>query len=171
VAFDPRFKAAICHNAAIFNEKAYKKIIKIKGILKFLIKTIPIFAKITPKLRLSVFLYLDFNKLAKTEELTKKIDLLLNDELLTDKYTLTALRTQMRAPLANPIEIIETPIMIINGDEDYLFSIDYMKELYDRLRCKNKRLEILKGASHLIFQENIEESLIRIIPWLENLLK
>ena len=36
IAYDNRFKAAICHNAAIFNEKAYKKIIDLKGILKVL---------------------------------------------------------------------------------------------------------------------------------------
>jgi esterase/lipase len=76
----------------------------------------------------------------------------------------------MKEPLTQPIEKILTPIMIINGDNDGLFSVEYMKEIYNRLRCKEKALEILKGSAHFIFQENIEEALSRIIPWLEKVL-
>ena len=60
--------------------------------------------------------------------------------------------------------------MIIDGDEDVLFKVDYMTELYERLTCDNKSLEIIKGASHLIFQENIQDSLERIVPWLNKVL-
>ena len=170
VAHDTRFKAGICHNAAIFNEEAYKKIIKIEGPLKDLVSELPKLAKSAPKSRLSIYTYLDFYKLAKSEEIIKRIDLLMKDKILSDKYTMTAIYTQMSAPLARPIETIETPIMIINGDEDVLFTVDYMQEIYDRLNCREKRLEILKDASHLILQENTEEVLKRIIPWLEKIL-
>lgn len=169
VANDNRFKGAICHNAAIFNEEAYKKIINLSGILKLLIKMVPFGAKIAPRLKLSTTLYLDFDKLAKTEKVLEGINFLLRDPLLSLKYTLKALRTQMRDPLPIPIEGIKVPIMIINGTEDDLFSIDYMTEIYNRLTCENKSLEILDGASHLIFQENIKEVLTRIIKWLEKL--
>ncbi|MFX1570186.1 MAG: alpha/beta fold hydrolase [Promethearchaeota archaeon] len=169
VAYDNRFKGAICHNAAIFNEKAYKKIINLHGFLKLLIYLVPFVAKVIPKLKLSTTLYLDFDKLAKTEKVLEGINFLLKDPLISLKYTLRALRTQMRDPLPIPIEEIKVPTMIINGTEDDLFSIDYMTEIYDRLTCENKSLEILDGASHLIFQENIEEVLTRIITWLKNL--
>ena len=169
VANDNRFKGAICHNAAIFNEKAYKKIINLRGILNLLIRLVPTMAKILPRLKLSTTLYLDFNKLAKTEKVLEGVNYLLKDPLLSLKYTLKALRTQMRDPLPIPIEEVKVPIMIINGTEDDLFSIDYMTKIYDRLTCENKSLEILDGASHLIFQENIEEALTRIIKWLEKL--
>jgi len=170
VANDSRLKGAICHNAAIFNEEAYKRIINLKGILKLLIRIIPIIAKLFPKLKLSVFIYLDFYELGKTDEILESIDFLLEDELFTNKYTLTAIKTQMRAPMKRPIEEIDIPMMIINGDNDNLFSVDYMKELYDRLNVKNKELAIIKDASHLIFQENIKESLDNIVPWLEKIL-
>jgi len=169
VAYDNRFKGAICHNTAIFNEKAYKKIIRLSGVLKLLIHLIPLAAKITPKLKLSTTLYLDFDNLAKSERVLKRINLLLKDPLLSLKYTFKALRTQMKDSLPIPIEEIEVPIMIINGDEDILFTLDYMSEIFNRLTCKNKSFEILKGASHLIFQENIQETLNRIIPWLERI--
>jgi len=169
VAYDNRFKGAICHNAAIFNEKAYKKIINLHGALKILIQLVPLAAKIVPKLKLSTTLYLDFYKLAKTERVLERINLLLKDPLISLKYTFKALRTQMRDPLPIPLEEIQVPIMIINGTEDVLFTVDYMSEIYNRLTCENKSLEILDGASHLIFQENIKGVLTRIIPWLEKI--
>ncbi len=76
----------------------------------------------------------------------------------------------MREPLANPIENINTPTMILNGEHDVLFSIDYMTEIYDWLNSLNKKLEIIKGASHLIFQENIKEVLDIIVPWLRTVI-
>ena len=170
IANDTRIKAGICHNAAIFNEDAYKKIIKFEGKLKDLAPEVPTLVKNAPKSRISVYTYLNLYELAKSEELIKRIDLFMKDKLIADRYTMTAIYTQMSAPLAKPIETIETPIMIINGDEDVLFTVDYMQEIYERLKCKNKKLEILKGASHLILQENIQEVLERIIPWLEQVL-
>jgi len=169
VAFDNRFKGAICHNAAIFNEKAYRKIVKLKGVLKLLIHLIPFTAKILPKLKLSTTLYLDFKTLATTDRLLKRINLLLKDPIISLKYTFKALKTQMRDPLPIPIEEIQVPIMLINGTEDVLFTVDFMREIYQRLTCENKSFDILSGASHLIFQENIEEVLSRIIPWLEKI--
>jgi alpha-beta hydrolase superfamily lysophospholipase len=167
VAYDIRFKAGICHNAAIFNEEAYKKIIKVEGKLKELIEEVPKLAETAPTSSLSVYTYLDFHKLTNSEEMNKKVDLLMKDKILSDKYTMTAIYTQMSAPLARSLESIKTPLMIINGDKDYLFSTDYMTEIFERLTCEHKKLEILKGTSHLIFQENIKESLERILPWLK----
>ena len=170
IAFDNRFKAAICHNAAIFNEKAYKKILKLNLFLRSILSFVPIAAKIMPKFKLKTTTYLDFKKLAKTAKVLDRMDILLKDPLLSLKYTFTSLRTQMKDPMAKSIEKISIPVMIINGDEDFLFSVDYMKELYNRLTCKNKSLKILKGTSHLIFQENIQKVLQTIIPWLESIL-
>lgn len=168
---DERLSAAICHNAALFDEKAYKKIVPIKGILRILLPLVPIAAKIAPRMKASVWLYLKAERLAKSEELLSKIDLLKKDKILSHKYSARALRTQQKDPMAKKIEDISTPIMIINGDEDVLFSVEYMTELYNRLTCADKSLEILEGASHLIFQENIEESLGRIVPWLNKVLQ
>ncbi len=163
---DDLLLGAICHNAAIFNEKAYKRILHLSGILKILVHLIPLMAKVFPTMKLSVFTYLDFEKLAGSE-FREKIDFLLDDPLLTDKYTLTSLNAQLKEPLSKPVEEIRTAIMIINGENDFLFSIDYMHELFERLTCDQKKLIILEGASHLIFQESINEVLKNIIPWIE----
>ena len=167
---DERLSAAICHNAALFDEKDYKRIVPIKGILRVLLPFVPIAATIAPRAKFSVWLYLKAENLAKSEELLSKIDILKNDKLLSQKYSARAIRTQQKDPMAKKIEDISSPVMIINSDGDVLFSVEHMTELYNRLTCKHKSLEIIEDASHLIFQENIEESLKRIVPWLNKVL-
>ncbi|MHA1309504.1 MAG: alpha/beta fold hydrolase [Candidatus Helarchaeota archaeon] len=169
-ANDERIKAAICHNAAIFNEGAHKKIVKVKGFIKYLKPLLPFFSKLFPTLRLSVWIYLDPKSLIKSDEWDEKVEILLRDKFLSDKYTLKALATQMRAPLAKPIENIKTPIMIINGSNDVLFSIEYMKEIFDRLvNSQNKKLVIIPDSAHLILHENRNESLHKIVNWLNSI--
>lgn len=170
VAYDERIKGAICHNAALFNEEAHEKIIELKGILKILKSIVPKLVKIFPKFRISVWTYLDTDKLARSDEMKHKMDLLIEDPLLSDKYTLTALNAQMKEAPKKPIENVYQPIMIINGDEDVLFLVGYMKEIYSRLPSEEKKLVILKDTSHLIFQENIDTVLANILPWLEKIL-
>jgi alpha-beta hydrolase superfamily lysophospholipase len=171
VANDQRIKAGICHNAAIFNEGAHKKIVNVKGVYKILKPLVPFFARILPTLRISVWVYLDAYKLVQDKWLDK-VDILLADKLLTDRYTLKSILTQMREPLAHPAETIETPIMIINGSNDVLFSVEYMQEILDRLeKSLNKKLEIIPNSAHLILQEHREESLKRITEWLQIILK
>ncbi len=169
-ANDNRLKGAICHNVAIFNEEAHKKIIRGDKRFEDLKAKVPKLAKISPKFKASVLSYLDFSKLAKSKKMQDVIDVLLKDKILALKYTLTSLMTQMTAPLSRPVEKIEIPVMIINGNEDILFSVDYMKEIFNRLTCEHKKLEIIEGASHLILQENINDVISCIIPWIEKVL-
>jgi pimeloyl-ACP methyl ester carboxylesterase len=167
---DNRFKGIICHNAALLNEKPQKTVIKEKW-KRLLVPLVPFIAKLLPKLKISVWIYLDFRKFVKNEELVKRIDFILNDKLLVDKYTTSTLRNLLRAPFKKPIEEINTPVMILSSDEDVLFTVDYETEIYNRLHCKDKRLDIIENTPHLIFQENIEGAMNKIIPWIESILK
>ena len=121
---DERLSAAICHNAALFDENAYKKIVPIKGILRVLLPMVPIAAKIAPRAKASVWLYLKAERLAKSEEMLSKIDILKKDKLLSHKYSAKSLRAQQMDPMAKKIEDISTPVMIINSDGDVLFSVE-----------------------------------------------
>jgi alpha-beta hydrolase superfamily lysophospholipase len=164
---DNRFKGIVCHNAALLNEKPQKAVIKEKW-KRMLVPLVPIISKIFPKLRISVWIYLDFRKYVRNEELVKNT---LKDQLLVDKYTLSTLRDFISAPFKKPIEEIKTPILILSSDEDDLFPVNYETAIYNRLQCKNKRLEILEDTPHLIFHENIEGAINRIEPWIDSLLK
>lgn len=166
-ANDPRLKAVICHNAAIFNENAHKRIVKINGLMKLVYPLVPLLAKIFPKLKISVWTYLDPTNLVHTPSGKEIMQELMKDPNLTAYYTLTALSTQMCAPLVKRIEQIAVPIMILGSDDDILFSVDYMQEIFQRLlNSPHKRLDILQNASHMILIENQKESVQKIKNWL-----
>lgn len=157
---------AICHNAAVFNEGHHKEIAKTGPILRLVIPLVPFFAKIFPKLKLSVFKYLPRELLVSSEYGNKLFDALLNDPLLADKYTLTSIKTQMTEPPKCPPEEITIPIMFINGENDRLFSVHFMKSLFQRLPNPLNEFHMIKGADHLIFQENLTEIVSHLIPFL-----
>ena len=171
LASDERFLAGICVNAAVLNEGDYQKEhIKVTGIYKVLMPGVPYFSKILSRLGISVWAYLDAKNLVHKPESKELIEILLKDELLSDKYTLKSLATQMRAVPAKPVEEIETPIMILNGSDDILFSISYMERLFKRLkRSKNKKIDIIPNSSHMVLLEHINESVKRIENWLNSL--
>ncbi len=171
IANDDRIKAGICHNAAILSEGAHKRIVKVGVGYRILKPLVPMLARIMPTFHISVWTYLNFENLYQDKSLQEKMDFVLTDKLISDKYTLRALATQMRASLARPIEEIETPIMILNSDNDVLFSVEYMQEIFNRLeKSGNKRLEIIRNAAHLVLQEKKGESLEKIINWLNEVL-
>ena len=170
ISNDPRIKTAICHNAAIFDEKAHKKIAKTKGIKRLATPLVPFMAKIAPKFSINVFNYLPPESLTSSEDGFKLLEYISEDKLFSMKYTLTSLKAQLTEAMPNPIETIKNPIMIINGSEDALFSVDYMEEIYDRLTCDKKKLEIIQGATHFLFQEFIDETLKTIVSWLNETL-
>ena len=171
LASDERFLAGICVNAALLNEKEYQEEhIKVTGIYKVLRPAVPFFSKLLPRLGISVWAYLDAKNLVQKPESIELIEILLKDELLSEKYTLKSLATQMKAVPSQPVEEIETPIMILNGSDDILFSVDYMQRLFKRLKnSKNKKIEIIPNSSHMVLLENIEESVKRIDSWLKKI--
>ena len=172
IAFDDRFKAGVCVNAALLDEKEYQKEhIKVHGIYKLLKPAVPFFSKIIPILGISVWVYLDAKNLVQNPESRELIDVLLKDKLLAQKYTLKSLATQMKAAPSRPVETITTPIMILNGSNDIIFSVDYMQKLYNRLEnSRNKHFEIIPNSSHMVLLENIDESIDKITEWLKGLI-
>ena len=157
---------AICHNAAVFNEGHHKEIAKVGPLLRLVLPFVPFLAKIFPKLQISVFKYLPQKSLVSSEYGQKLYAFLLKDPLLANKYTLTSLKAQMTESPACPPEEITIPIMFINGEYDRLFTVHFLKKLFHRLPNPNNEFHVIKGADHLIFQENTPESISLVIPFL-----
>ncbi|UYP44580.1 2-succinyl-6-hydroxy-2,4-cyclohexadiene-1-carboxylate synthase [Candidatus Lokiarchaeum ossiferum] len=166
VAANSKIDLAICHNAAIFNEGHHKEIIKIGAFLRLIVPLVPFFAKIFPKLKMSVFKYLPKKSLVSTEYGSKLFDNLIQDPLIASKYTLISLKTQIVEAPKCPPEEIQIPIMFINGENDKLFSVTFLKALFQRLPNQENEFQVIEGADHLIFQENTTEVVSRVIPFL-----
>lgn len=170
VAANSDIDLAICHNAAVFNEGHHKDIIKAGVFLRMFVPLVPFFSKIFPKLKLSVFRYLPKESLVSSEYGSKLFDVLIKDPTLTSKYTLTSLKSQIvEAPKCPPEDIL-TPIMFINGENDKLFSVPFLKDLFQRLPNQENEFHIIKGADHLIFQENVTEVVSQVVPFLSKYL-
>ncbi|MHA1734347.1 MAG: alpha/beta hydrolase [Promethearchaeota archaeon] len=169
-AEDERIRAAVCVNAALLNEKAHERIVKVHGILRLLKPLVPALARVMPSFRLSVWHYLDALNLFSKQDWVEIFQVLLGDPLVSDRYTLKSLASQMRDPPARPVEEIRTPVLILNGSHDVLFSVEYMREIFGRLeRSEHKRLEIVPDSPHLVLQEHREESTAIVLDWLGEL--
>lgn len=165
-ANDPRLTACVCVNASILNEKAHKDVLNLKGIIKLASHFVPLAAKVAPKMRFSVFKYLNPIDLVKMEDSKKMIPLVLEDEIVCTKYSLKSLATQLSAPLAKPIEEIVTPIMILNGTEDVLYSVEYIQRIFERLESsKNKKLLLIENGPHVLLTEKRDECISGIMNW------
>ncbi|MEX2726542.1 MAG: alpha/beta hydrolase [Candidatus Sigynarchaeum springense] len=170
-AADPRIKAAVCHNAAILNEGAHERIVKVSGIYKVMKPLVPVLSRVIPRMRISVKAYLNPDTLTRSADMRAVLDKLFVDPLFVEKYTLVSLATQMKAKPAVPPETIETPLMLINGTDDVLFSVDYMREIYDRLvRSRGQALEFIEGGAHFILHEHRDACIGRFVAWIKKVM-
>ncbi|MHA1229851.1 MAG: alpha/beta fold hydrolase [Candidatus Helarchaeota archaeon] len=78
-----------------------------------------------------------------------------NDEYRIKKVSLRYL-LQLRSWIVkayNNAETIEIPVLIIQGTEDKLVSINGVKEFYQKLKSKDKQFIELKGAYHSLYSD------------------
>ncbi|MCY3412756.1 MAG: alpha/beta fold hydrolase [Candidatus Heimdallarchaeota archaeon] len=166
-AADKRIDGVIYHNAAIFNEGAHKEIVKVSGLLKFPVPFVPLASKVLPIFPISVLLYLPKHQLVSSIYGGKIFDLLLKDPLFCKYYTLKSLSTQMTESIPYELSDLSCPVLLINGENDRLFSIPYIQSIASRIR--NGNLKIIDNADHLIFHENIEESIEIITSFISSI--
>lgn len=87
----------------------------------------------------------------------------MNDPLFNYKYTLRFLTmldvNQLRIP-----ENMNAPVLVGTGDQDELFEVDQVRELFDLIPGHNKEFLVWKGATHAeIGREHWEQ----IVEWLD----
>jgi alpha-beta hydrolase superfamily lysophospholipase len=152
--------------AALLSEGAHRQLVRVKGLYRMLVPLAPGLARLFPRLRFRISAYLPMSSLASGQDGNRITSSLCHDPLLVRHYTLAAIHSQMTAAPARPLEEIRTPIMLISGERDRIFPAEYMAELFQRLTCPHKALELIPGAPHLILNQCEDESLARILPWL-----
>ena len=75
----------------------------------------------------------------------------LDDPLFNFKYTLRFLKV-FNLKKVNLPEKMNFPVLVAVGDQDELFSIEDVKDLYDELPSQKKEFIVLKGAKHAEFK-------------------
>lgn len=88
----------------------------------------------------------------------------LNDPLFSYKYTVRFLTMldvkQLRLPPA-----MEVPVLVAVGDQDEMFEVEKVKELFDQVPQTNKEFLVWQGATHAgINREHWDQ----IVDWLNS---
>ncbi len=170
---DPdRVSATICHNLLYGGLFKPTEMFRLTPLFKFLVKLLPLEVKIMPRFRLSVWNYLKARELIdpSLEKSRKLVDIWLADPVLSDKYSVAALHSQMKWHPDKPLEQFKTPCMLLLGSNDAIFPLSMEKRLFDRVGA-SKELALIEGGSHLIIIERAEECVTRIDTWLQKILR
>ena len=166
-AADDRLKAAVCHNVAVLDKPDSVRLTRNPRVSLFVKRLLPL-ARLLPNMRVPVSSYLDL----KTE--TTKIggnayEFIKRDPLATSSITLEALASLTTTPPPKPPEGIKVPVMVLHGELDNIFPLDYVKGIYDRLNCEKEFL-LLKDAPHLIMTDYVDELIPSVTTWLNRFL-
>lgn len=159
---DKRIKSAVCHcvldlrnSSSIFYLKRHFWFQRMSGIIRPLCRLIP-------RLSLPTVSYLEprhvFDKIENVQYIIK-------DPLCTWSYRCSSWISVFLDPSDKPaIEEQQTPVRIIVGEKDKLFTPAYTRTFYERLRC-TKDLVIVPGARHLLPQEHINITVPLVAEW------
>lgn len=162
-AADDTLKGAVCHNIALFDEPEVINVTRWPALSRFAFRLKPL-APLFGELRVPVDSYLDLR-----DEMTRwgfnALEFIKKDPLGVLAISLKAMVSLATTPPPKPVEQITVPVMVIQGERDTLFTVDYTRSIYDRLTCDREFL-LVKEAPHLVLTNNVDEVAPRIAAWL-----
>jgi fermentation-respiration switch protein FrsA (DUF1100 family) len=72
-------------------------------------------------------------------------------------------------PLPVPIEKIPTPIMVLHGEKDLIFPLDYVQKIYQRLP-EPKNFYLAKDRPHLLLIDYVDDVLPAVEKWMREMM-
>ena len=162
-ASDRRLKAAVCHNISIGDDPDSVRLTRNPRLSLIMMRLLPL-ARVLHGVRIPVSSYLDL-KAEVTKLGGNAYEFIKRDPLATTSITLGALASLASTPLPCPPEEIKVPVMVVQGERDNIFPLDYVKKIYDRLTCKKEFL-LLKDRPHLVMTDYVDEIVPAVTDWL-----
>jgi len=160
-------KSISCQNPAILTEKKFQDEVtqKAKGVLPLA----KLLAKLFPKVKIPVTLYVDFKGFPETERERKIFEKSIKDPDTVKWYTLRTAMSQILTSPPNPLEELRIPTMFLVPTRDKLMSVSYVRDLYDRLPpVKKKSVEVDGG--HWWMLSHPREAAKEICDWFDETL-
>lgn len=157
----------VCHNLADLGDPASVSLTRHPAFSRLMKPLLFRLARIMPEFKVPMSAYLDLKK-EQMRGLGNTMDVMKQDPLLVPFIRLKGMASLAGEKLPRPVEDIKTPVMIIHGENDYIFPRDYVENIYRRLGCK-KRLEVYTGLQHYIVIDHIDAILPDIVDWLEDI--
>lgn len=165
---DPNVTTVMCHDFAWLDGRTILEISKFKPPV-FLV---PLFVWLFRLLRafvVPVTFYLPFGDL-KVPDGTSAVAFLKQDPLATTAYSLGAVASLTRTPLARPLGEIKMPVMLLSSTEDQVFPVAYLQRIFDRLTCP-KQFTLIEGLPHLLLINHVDRVIDPICEWLDRWLR
>ncbi|AXY49211.1 alpha/beta fold hydrolase [Rhodococcus ruber] len=119
-----------------------------------------VLGKVLPGLPVPFDLYLDMDRVARDPEVA---ELFYTDPLGLRRYPLSLLAGMLAGELPGPAQC---PVTVLAASGDPLFSLDYTREVYERIAAPSKELVVLASDRHLIFIEDLDTTLDALLPLL-----
>ncbi len=160
-AEDDRIKAVFPHNIMIPELPETIGITRfplcLRHIHKQMTRLIKICGKIAPGMQLRYDFYLDPDRVTCSTEMQRKLD---NDPLFLRTYPLYFLASLFNADMSKISDgSIKCPVIVIASTGDPLFSFDYVKVVFDKIKAPYKEMLTFDLPCHLIFNEYVNEVL------------
>ena len=165
-AADPRVVSAVCHNLALLDEPDSRRV-NVSRFSKLARRYVGLGARLGPRLTVPIRRYLPLGVVYDDLTLGRRLE---RDPLLARAYTLRSFASLASARPSRPVEQIQTPIMVLAGEHDRLFPLDYVESIYARLGGP-KELAVVKEAGHMLFVEYVEQALPYVTGWFERTLR
>jgi len=161
VAEDDRIKAVFPHNIMLPELPETIGITRfplfLKHIQKQMMWLIKISGKLMPGLQISYALYLEPDRVTSSLEMQRKLD---NDPLFLRTYPLYFLASLFDADMSKISDgSIKCPVVAIVSKGEPLFSFDYTRLVFDKIKAPVKEMLVFDLPCHLILNECVNEVL------------
>jgi len=163
-AGDP-IAGAICHNLADLGDPESVRLTRYPALSRILKPVVPRAARLFPEMKVPLALYLDLEA-EPVKFMGNAGRVAREDPLFVPYIRLRGMASLAGESLPRPVEEIRTPVMILHGEKDTIFPLDYVEGLYRRLTCR-KSLQVHAGLPHYLIVDYLEEILPGVLQWLE----
>jgi len=167
-AGDHRLRGAVCHNVADLADPDSVRLTSNPTLSRVVKPLLGPLARLRPDFPIPISLYLDLS-LEKTKffgDARKFID---QDPLALKSISLKAMASLANTPLPVPIEKIPTPIMVLHGEKDLIFPLDYVQKIYQRLP-EPKNFYLAKDRPHLLLIDYVDDVLPAVEKWMREMM-
>jgi pimeloyl-ACP methyl ester carboxylesterase len=166
-AKDKRLKGVTCQNFADLTSPDTLELAKHPRIFKYLKLILNKATDLIPQTQIPVTGYLDLEKIPVRYFGNAK-NFMESDPLTLKTISLRALQSLANTRIDKPVEEIDIPVMVFQGDADSIFPLAYTKKIFEKIKSK-KKMVVFPEMTHALMHENVEEILPEIVSWLREI--
>ena len=119
---------------------------------------IGLLGKLAPGLPVPFGAYLEMNRVSRDPAVA---EFFYTDPLGLRSYPLGLLAGMLATDLPRPARC---PVVVLATSGDPLFSLDYTRQVYERIEAPTKELVVIDAECHLLFNEALDDVLPVLVP-------